>query len=148
MKSIGYGAYGEYDGLGYADEPQWGMFNPSQSLFRSDPTIYDSLYATNRDADENLDFSRKGHRRNTVGLPYQVGPRKAWKRSGAPSLYAPTGTNHHKGLTPRGELSNYGNYGQEESSPVETVKAAGLMMSPMVLLVGMILFIKIFNIGG
>ena len=143
-KSIGYGAYGGFGEFGYADEPQWGLFNPAQSLFKSDPTIYDSLYATNQDAEAGVDQARKGHRRYNPGLPRQVGPRKAWGRSGAHSLYGPKGTNPNEGLTPQGGLEGYG----EESTAAETAKAAGLMMSPMVLLIGVILALKLFKVGG
>ena len=77
--SIGFGAY---DGFGYANEPQWGLFNPAQSLFKSDPTLYDSLYATNHDAGGGVDQARAKVRANQhPGLPNQVGPRKAWQRN-------------------------------------------------------------------
>jgi hypothetical protein len=76
--SIGFGAY---DGFGYANEPQWGLFNPPQSLFKSDPTLYDSLYATNNDAEGGVDQARaKTRARQSPGLPNQVGPRKGWQR--------------------------------------------------------------------
>lgn len=77
--SIGFGSY---DGFGYANEPQWGLFNPAQSLFKSDPTLYDSLFATNHDAEGGVDQARAKVRANQhPGLPNQVGPRKAWQRN-------------------------------------------------------------------
>jgi hypothetical protein len=145
-KSIGYGAY---DGFGYADEPQWGLFNPPQSLYKSDPTLYDSIYATNRDAEEGVDqatttnYNRYNPDKYSFALPFQVGPRKAWKRSKAPSLYAPTGTNPHKGLTPEGGFKGYGE--EEESSAADTAKAAGWMASPLIILLAIILAMKIFK---
>ena len=78
MKSIGYGAFGNF---GYSEEPQWGLFNPAQSLFKSDPTLYGSLFATNKNLDEALSPERAKERaRQHPGLPTEVGPRKGWKR--------------------------------------------------------------------
>jgi len=87
--------YGTYNGFGYANEPQWGLFNPAQSLFLSDPTLYNSLYATNSDAEGGKDPAlRRNYNKYNPGLPQQVGPRNAWKR-------------------------NFGGFGQEEEkSPV------------------------------
>lgn len=130
-KSIGYGAY---SGFGYADEPQWGLFNPAQSLFSSDPTLYSSLYATNHDAEDGVDQARYN-----PGLPREVGPRKAWARSNVSSLYAPIGTNSTKGMTEKNNLDGYG-----EESSAGTAK----VITPIFLLIAAIVLIKLFKVGG
>jgi len=121
-KSIGFGAYG---GFGYADKPNWGLFNPAASLFTSDSSIYGSLYTGGKD------------------------PGKAWKRSAVSSLYAPggagEGSNSNKGMTEKSDLEGYG---EEESTAVDKAKAVGLLASPMVLLIAVILLIKYFGIGA
>ena len=81
MSSIGFGAYGDF---GYTDEPQWGLFNPAQSLFKSDPTLYDSLFATNQDANKKDAPARSPRRKRHQSLPSQVGPRKAFQRNAKP----------------------------------------------------------------
>ena len=121
-KSIVFGAY---DGFGYADKPEWGLYNPAASLYASDSSIYGSLYTGGKD------------------------PGKAWKRSGASSLYAPGGTgagsNAYQGMTERSDLKGYG---EEESSAADKAKAVGLLASPMVLLIVGILAMKYFGIGA
>jgi len=124
-KSIGFGAYDGFGSFGYAEKPEWGLYSPAASLYASDPSIYGSLYTWGKD------------------------PGKAWKRSGASSLYAPGGTgagsNPYKGMTERSSLDGYG---EEESTTADTVKAAGLLASPMFLLVAVILAMKYFGRGA
>tara|TARA_Y100001980_G_C14268386_1_gene107267 strand:+ start:159 stop:530 length:372 start_codon:yes stop_codon:yes gene_type:complete len=78
-KSIGFGAY---DQFGWANEPQWGLFNPAQSLFAKEPTLYGSLFATNQNLDEAENVLKAKRRaKEHPGLPTQVGPRKGWTRN-------------------------------------------------------------------
>lgn len=77
-RSVGFGSYE----FGYADEPQWGLFNPAQSLFSQDPTLYGSLFATNQKASEARYPERaKKRAQQHPGLPEPVGPRGAWQRN-------------------------------------------------------------------
>jgi len=43
MRSVGYGVYNNF---GYGAQPEKGLFNPPQSLYTSDATLYTSLFAT------------------------------------------------------------------------------------------------------
>ena len=66
--SIGYGAYSN---LGYAPQPEEGLYGPAQSLFTSDASLYDSLFATKKRPGKAWKLNLSGFGESEGGMNYK-----------------------------------------------------------------------------